>query len=125
MADWTKKSPVFDFQRGEFAMIGGRIRMARGQERVKNQIEKIIRTELNRYAIYDDVQYGVRIEDLIIGKTYNRNFATTEIQREITDALMKNNEITAVDNFSVNVVDNVLNVEFYVTTVFGDVEVSV
>ena len=125
MADWDKKSPAFDFEKGEFMTFGRKIRCLRGQERVKQKAEKIIRTELGRYRIYEGMKYGVRLDDLIIGKAYTHDFVKAEVQREITEALLRDSEITSVDNFEVEITDSILKVTLYINTVFGVLEVSV
>lgn len=124
MADWEKKSPGFDFEKGEFLTFGGKVRCLQGRDRVKNKVEKLIRTELGRYRIYEGVQYGVRIEDLVIGQTFTSDFIKNEIQREITEALLRDEEISSVDSFEAQVNDCMLNVKLYITTVFGSLEVT-
>ncbi len=59
-----------------------------------------MRTQLYIYSIYKDKQYGANIEDLVIGKSYNFDFAESELLREIETALLRNEDIYSMSGFS-------------------------
>ena len=56
------KTFLFDFNRGDFVLRDGKLVVCDGIEAVKVWIEKIIRTEKNRYSIYVGTQYGCHLE---------------------------------------------------------------
>ena len=70
-----KKTFDFDFGNGEFVMKDGNPIILSGINALKLWIQKCIRTQLYRYSIYKDKQYGANIEDLVMGKSYNFDFA--------------------------------------------------
>jgi hypothetical protein len=95
------KSFLFDFTAGDFVIRDGKLVGCDGIEAIKVWIEKILRTEKGRFKIYDDTDYGGRIEDLLIGSNYPVEFIEAELKREIEDALKQNLNILSVSNFNI------------------------
>jgi len=100
-ATTTGKSFLFDFTAGEFVIRDGKLVECDVIEAIKTWIEKILRTEKERFKIYDGTEYGCRLEDLLIGNNYSAAFIEAELKREIEDALIQNPNISAVSNFSI------------------------
>lgn len=90
---------LYDYQKGDFIYKNGSPVVVEGKAAVIAWIEKVIRTEKFRFNIYKDLEYGVTIEDLIGGK-FPRYFTESEIEREITEALLKNEYISSVYGWS-------------------------
>lgn len=110
----------FDFKAGEFVTDGsGEPIVITGIEALKIWIVKILRTQLNRYAIYRGTGYGTNIEDLAIGKTYEAGFAESELRREIETALLQHKDIQSISDFSVSRSGGVLKIVFTMLTVYG------
>lgn len=95
------KSYMFDFTTGDFVVRDGKLIECDGISAIKVWIEKILRTEKDRYPIYDNTEYGCHLEDLIIGNSYTAEFIEAELKREIEDALKQNPRITSVTNFNI------------------------
>ncbi len=95
------KSYMFDFENGDFVVRDGKLIECDGIDAIKVWIEKILRTEKDRYKIYDNTEYGCHLEDLIIGNSYTAEFIEAELKREIEDALKQNPRITSVTNFNI------------------------
>ena len=95
------KSFLFDFTAGDFIIRDGKLVGCDGIEANKVWIEKILRTEKGRFRIYNDTDYGCRIEDLLVGSNYPVEFIEAELKREIEDALKQNPNILSVSNFSI------------------------
>jgi len=91
---------------------------------LRGWIEKILHTEKGRYSIYENMEYGTSIEDLIIGNNYSIEFAESELRREIEDALLQHAQIIGISNFSIERTTSGANVAFTVTlkdgTTFGN-----
>ena len=104
------KSYLFDFEKGDFAVRDGKLVECDGIDAIKVWIEKILRTEKNRYKIYDGTDYGCQIEDLIIGNSYTAEFIEAELKREIEDALKQNPQIKSVTNFKITRNTNAITV---------------
>jgi hypothetical protein len=90
-----KKTFKYDFQNKEFVVRDGKLVPV---DDITIWIEKILRTEKLRYAIYENTTYGVSLEDLVVGQVFNKNFTVSELQREIEDALLQHPQIIAVQN---------------------------
>lgn len=108
------KSFLFDFENNEFVIVDGKLVEYDGLEAIKVWISKILKTEKGRYEIYDDTDYGIKLEDLLIGSTYSSAFIEAELKREIEDALLQNPQITAVTNFNITRDSSRLTVEMEV-----------
>lgn len=117
-----KNSFAFDFKVGEFIMKNGSPVILTGVDALKLWIEKCIRTQLNRYSIYKGRPYGANIEDLVIGKSYKFDFAESELQRELETALLQNEDIQSMSEFSVEKRSSMLNVSFTLVTVYGKIK---
>ena len=109
------KSFLFDFDTGDFVVRDGKLIECDGIEAVKVWIEKILRTEKGRFKIYDNTEYGARLEDLIVGNSYSVAFIESELKREIEDALLQNPQIRTVSNIQITRGINSLTVELEVT----------
>jgi hypothetical protein len=116
-----KKTFDFDFKAGEFIMKNGNPVVLSGIDALKLWIQKCIRTQLNRYSIYMGKQYGANIEDLVIGKSYNFDFAESELRREIETALLQNEDIQSMSSFSVKRAGSTLDISLTLITVYGKV----
>lgn len=116
-----KKTFDFDFGNGEFVMKDGNPVILSGINALKLWIQKCIRTQLNRYSIYKGKQYGANIEDLVIGKSYNFDFAESELRREIETALLQNEDIQSMSSFSVKKTGSTLDISLTLITVCGKV----
>lgn len=90
------------------------------KEAIKCWIWNCIKTERYKYAIYSD-QYGVELEQYI-GQVPEREYIQTDIQQDITDALMQNQYITAVRDFDITFGNDDINIALTVDTVYGSIE---
>lgn len=89
-----------------------------GIEAVKQAIYNILNTERYQYIIYS-WNYGVELQDLF-GKPID--FVMAEAERRITEALMQDDRIQAVDNFEFEEGRKKLVITFTVHTKYGDVQ---
>ena len=109
----------FDFTNGDFILDGSNVSVLSGIDALRIWIEKVIRTQVGRYPLYSD-EYGVNIEDLIIGKGYGFDFIETELKREIQTSLLRNSDIKAIRSFTVSKKGTVLDIQFTAVTVYGE-----
>lgn len=108
------KSPVFDFEKGEFKTVDGKVYMGEGIEVLKNWIEKTLRTERYRFLIYS-FNYGVTLEELV-AKDIPFEVLVNELEHQITDALMQDARIAKVSDFKFSKDKSLLHIQFEVTT---------
>lgn len=112
----------YDFAAGEFDLKDGKVQLVDGDEALRIWIEKVLRTEKFRFRVYDRGgadEYGITIEDLIVGHNYPIAFYQSELTREITDALTKHPNISALVNWSITKDAPNLRVSFQVIKADG------
>lgn len=78
----------------------------------------ILNIERYQYVIYPQ-SYGSEISDLI-GKP--KDYAASELKRTISEALLQDDRIESVDNWSFEFERNKITTAFTVTSVFGEFE---
>lgn len=86
-------------------------------EAMKQAVNKILQTERYRYAIYD-WNYGIELEELY-GK--NVTYVIPELKKRIEDALLADDRVTAVTDFSFRQEKGSVTAEFLVHTIFGEI----
>jgi hypothetical protein len=94
------KSFLFDFETGDFVVKDGKPVIADEKQSLYNWIQKILKTEKDKYKIYQNTDYGVKFEDLLYGDLPLK-FVQVELKREIQDALMKHPLISTIDITSI------------------------
>lgn len=87
------------------------------REAMEQAIGKILRTERYRYAIYD-WNYGMELEELY-GK--NVTFVIPEMKKRIEEALLADDRVTAVTDFSFGQEKGSVTAAFLVHTIFGEI----
>lgn len=100
-----------DFERGRCSG------MVEGLEAIEQSIYKVLLTERFEHLIYSD-DYGF---ENVIG--YEELFVRAELPRRIKEALLQDERITSVEDFSLDFKGDVVTVKFTCTTIYGDVEV--
>jgi hypothetical protein len=121
------KSLKFDFETGDFVTKDGKVQTVTGIDAVKLWIQKILKTEKNKYKIYNTdnaEKYGIKLLELITGK-YPIAYKQAQVETVITEALLKNSDIRSVNNFTFVRDKRLLNVSFTVNTVYGTTESEV
>ncbi len=116
----TDNTFSFDFEKGEFALIDGKVIPLQGVEYIKAWIEKTVRTRKN-LEIY--LEYGSSHHEMI-GGVFDRDFARAEITRMIKDALLKNEKILSVESIEISIEGSKTNLTLQVETSYGSAEVS-
>ena len=87
-------------------------------EAMKQVIYKILNTERYQNLIYS-WNYGIELKDLY-GEPIS--YVCPELKRRITEALMQDDRIEAVDNFMFDTDKKTVHTTFTVHTIFGDVD---
>ena len=119
------KTLDFDFVTGDFVLKDGRAVPLTGADAVKIRIEKCLRTILNKYEIYrqDSEPYGITAFDLT-NRQYPFAFLCAEVEREVTEALLRDSEILAVTEFTFERDRRTLETSFTVESIYGEQEVQ-
>ncbi len=92
-----------------------------GRDAVEQAVYKILNTERGENEIYRD-QYGVEIDDLF-GKPIP--YVIPELDRRVKDALLQDDRISAVGNFTFELPKKgIIHMTFTVTSIYGEIEIS-
>lgn len=120
------KSFLYDFDKGQFVLVDGKMVELHGIDALKAWIMKIMKTERFRFRVYDDAEYGVTLEDLI-GSNLPRAFVEAEIKREVSSSLLLHTHISGIEEWSFERDGKWMRIFFRVITVEGafDMEVPV
>jgi len=94
--------------------------MTDNQDALIQAVYLILNVERYVYPIYSH-NYGVELADLI-GQP--KDYAMSEAKRRITEALMQDDRITAVDDWSFETGKKWVLAHFTVYTIYGEVEVT-
>lgn len=108
MAD-TRKTPIFDFETGEFVLgVGNTVQTATGAEAVARIAQKALNTQLGIYPVYGNYEditknhiYGSRVHNVAIRKDLPEAVRISEIERETKEALIYDPRIKEVVSVSV------------------------
>ncbi len=87
---------------------------------IKQTIYLILNIERYDYIMYSR-NYGIELADLF-GR--EKEYVIPELQRRITEALISDDRIEAVDEFSFEIDKNNYTVTFVVTTIFGKFDLT-
>ncbi|MEK4247588.1 DUF2634 domain-containing protein [Psychrobacillus sp. FSL K6-2684] len=93
------KSFLYDYSKGDFVLVNGKMVELYGLESLKAWIMKGMKTEKFRFRIYDNEPYGTTLEDLI-GSSLPRAYIEAEIKREVTSFLLTHPYIQNVEEWS-------------------------
>lgn len=104
----------------ETGQLTGKI--VEGIEAIKVWIWLCLHTERFRHAIYSS-DYGTSLEQYI-GHVLSEEYINTDCESEVTDALLMNEYIESIEDFSAEKQDEHLSIKFRVVTKFGDIEVD-
>ena len=118
--------PAWNFEVDKFIFDGnGQHVIVTGQEALKVWIYKALKTERFSYLAYS-WQYGIELHPFV-GKVMSVQERYSELRRVITECLMVNPYILSVDSveFSPENKENVVDTTIGLTTVYGEVRISV
>ena len=92
-----------------------------GWQSVRQAVEGILNVERFRWQIYSP--YSGMQWDGLIGQ--DPGYVASELQRRITDALLMDDRVRGISDFSYTVEGNTLRASLTVNTVYGDTQTSV
>ncbi|MDY6340724.1 MAG: DUF2634 domain-containing protein [Lachnospiraceae bacterium] len=94
--------------------------MVKGKDRIRTWIWKCLRTERFHYAIYSWA-YGSELESYI-GRVLTQEYIDTDVRLAVQEALLENEEITGITDFSAVTDGSLITINLTVSTVYGNVE---
>ncbi len=117
----TGKSFLFDFNLGDFPTNDGKLTEISGIEALKLWIQKVLKTEKFKFKIYENKEYGATLLELV-NADYPIAFKKSEIERVVTETLLKNTAIKSLNNFNFERNKRTLKVSFTAYTIYGTSE---
>lgn len=118
----TYKEIAWDFKNNQPIIENGEFKIVEGDEAIKVWIYLSLLTPNKQYPIYS-WDYGSEVKELI-GKNYTKALTESEAQRLIEECLLINPYITDIQVADTSFKDSILTCNVKVTTIYGDLEVS-
>lgn len=107
------KSPLFDFRTREFILEGGNLCLIDGQANVEQWIALTLQVKQGIHSIYNNA-FGSELLSLI-GIGIDSNVIDTMLPNMIRSALLIDDRIINVSNFSSTITDDMIFLDFNVT----------
>ena len=114
---------AWDFKKNEPIIENGEFKIVEGNEAIKVWVYKSLLTANKEFSIYS-WDYGTELYNLI-GKPYTRSLINSEAKRYIEEALLINPYILEVNVIDSIFKENTLTCDIKITTIYGDLEVSI
>lgn len=120
----TPKEYAWDFDTNTFLRdSSGKMYIVSGDEAIKIWVYKALCTERFRYLAYS-WQYGIEI-DPFIGKVMSVQERYSELKRVIIECLNVNPYIKSIDSVDISHEGHTVEITIELTTIYGEVSVSV
>lgn len=123
------KEPLFDFKTKKIVMKDGKVVMATKLEQAMQWIELLIRTEVDKYAVYKGTDFGMTNLYALRGHSlFETPFFIMELEREIKEKIEDKSDISSVTNIKTEYNFNKLIISITVELISGETltrEVSV
>lgn len=115
------KEIEFDFKSKRVVIKDGKVAFLDEVHRVKQWVELLLRTELGKYRVYDDTEFGILSLYKLRGNSFfNTPFGVSELERELKEKIENKKEVKEVVNFSVNIDFNTLKISFTIKLKSGN-----
>ena len=114
------KQYAYDFEKNEFLFDGdGNMILLEGNEALAVWLVKMLKTARFTYLAYSD-SYGCEVYEWL-GKVTKKQFAISEMRRLLTESIMTNPYIKAIDaiEFNHDQRGNRLDIEITLSTIYG------
>lgn len=122
----TGKSFLFDFYTGDFVLDDtGNLISVSDFEALKIWITKILKTDKNKFTVYDGTNYGIVNLKELTTSDYPFEFIKSEIESNVKEVLLKNTAIKSVENFEFERNKRILTISFDCSTIYGTVQSEV
>lgn len=109
--------PLFDFKKNKIVTKEGKVVMASWKEQIQQWITLLIKTEVNKFNVYVDTEFGMTDLYSLRGQQFLfTNFGISEVKRELREKIETDPRIEEVKNINVKSSFNALKIEMTVTT---------
>ena len=109
----------FDFNKGDFELVDGRVTKISDRELVANKIDKLLRTEFDKYQIYNE--YGMKYHSWIY-TVRDRELISLALSRELSERIPRlTADVKRIYDISFEFERRGVKTSFSVETSFGDI----
>ncbi|WP_251612879.1 DUF2634 domain-containing protein [Senimuribacter intestinalis] len=91
------RTPLFDFKTGKYVLKDGKVVECTQEEAVRQWVGFLVKTAAEKYAVYENTEFGTYIENYIGYK--DSAFVASEIKREIEEGIVQNRAIDRIEDF--------------------------
>nr|DAO06128.1 MAG TPA: Protein of unknown function (DUF2634) [Caudoviricetes sp.] len=96
------RSFLFDFKTGQHQITDGKVVECDQLQAIKQWLELLVRTMLDKYKVYRGTGFGLTWEQYIGRRDLPLGFIISEMEREVSEAAVKlNSAIASVQDFTV------------------------
>lgn len=106
------RTPLFDFATGRYVLKDGKIIECTQEEAVRQWVGFLVKTAAEKYAVYNDTEFGTYIENYIGYK--DLDFVAAEIERELEEKVTLNRAIDSIEDFDYNAEGDKMRVQLTV-----------
>ena len=109
------KEPLFDFEKSETVIKDGKTIMTTKEQHVQQYISLLVRTQINKYKVYQDTDFGLTDLYEQQGKQfYITPLAIEELKRELKEKCEINPNIELVADIEITSNFNTVNIKMSV-----------
>lgn len=110
---------LFDFKNNRHVIRDGKLVECTKQEAVKQWVNLILKTSIDKYKIYQDSWFGLSYESFIGNKTFPLVMLQAELEMEIKEKLLNHVLINSITEFKIERLDYGLSISFKVGMIDG------
>ena len=95
-------NPTFDYKNKRLVLKDGKVVFSSGKDKVKQWIELLLKTELDKYKVYEGAEFGLAdMYNLIGHQLFTSNYGISEMKAELKEKLEAKEEIDSVENITI------------------------
>lgn len=117
-----KKEPLYDFILKKIVLRDGRVVYSTYAEKIKQWVELILRTELDKFQVYKGTNFGFsRLYEYRGHNLFTSTFGVSELKREIKEKIEIHSEISLVKDIKIDENFNTVRIEMTLVLISGEV----
>ena len=113
---------AWDYNTNKYVLRDGRLVEADNRQAVKQWIHLLLRTQQDKYKIYQGTFFGLPLDPLMGNKNTPLLIVQAQLEEEIKEKAKEHILISHITNFKVRKDNSTLNISFYVHMKDGAVE---
>lgn len=117
------KTFLFDYKTGQHILTDGKLKECTTNEAISQWIEKVLRTEINKYGIYtidESDGFGISVYEYVGKRKLHMGYVASELKREITEQLLKHRHIESIEDYTAEQINRSLHVTFTAVLITGE-----